>query len=329
MQSLVLTQSGLRIADTPMPPAMPGEARIEIRSVGICGTDIAIWKGDFKAQLPLVLGHEFTGVIHESTDSELNPGTLVTSEIDLFCGRCWYCQNNLRHLCIAKETLGISADGGLSEYISVPVENIHPLPEGVDALSGTFVEPLASTISTFEKYPIKPDETVIVIGSGKLGILLAQVLDVYGANVYVIGRNRLQLGLVRRLGLRNTINITEENWKKAVYKVTDGVGPRIVAEATGNPDGLKMASEIVRSGGVIAAKSMHGMPVQIDPTHLVDREITLFGSSRGDFRKAIEMLSQGRVEVKQLISRQFKLEDGAKAFEYASQPGVGKVIVNI
>ena len=169
----------------------------------------------------------------------------------------------------------------------------------------------------------------VVIGSGKLGLLLAQVLDAYGADVHVIGRNRLQLGLVKRLGLRNTINIKQEDWKKAVYNATNGVGARIVAESTGNPDGLNMALEIVRSGGVIAIKSMHGMPVQIDPTQLVDREITIYGSSRGDFQKAIDMLSKGRIEVKQLVSRQFKLEDGAKAFEYASQPGVNKVIVNI
>jgi alcohol dehydrogenase len=308
---------------------MPGEARIEVRSVGICGTDLAIWRGDFEAELPLVLGHEFSGVIHESTDPELSPGTLVTCEVDLYCGRCWYCQNNLRHLCTAKESLGLTVDGGLSEYISVPIENIHTLPYGVDALSGTFVEPLASTISTFDKFPIIPDEPAVVIGSGKLGLLLAQVLDSLGADVYIIGRNRFQLGLVKRLGLRNIINTTNENWKEAVLNVTNGIGARVVAEATGNPDGLKMALEIVRSGGFIAAKSMHGLPVPIDSTQLVDREITIHGSSRGDFDKAIDLLSKGRIEVKQLISKQFKLEDGAKAFEYASQPGVNKVIVNI
>lgn len=329
MQSLVLTQFGLQLADTPIPPIMPGEARVEIRSVGICGTDLAIWKGDFDAELPLILGHEFSGVIHESSVSDLSPGTLVTCEVDLFCGRCWYCQNNLRHLCIAKETLGITVDGALQEYISVPVENIHSLPEGIDAISGTFVEPLASAISTFEKYPIDSGEPVIVIGSGKLGLLLAQVIDAYGADVYVIGKNQLQLNLVKKLGLRNIINTSQEDWKQTVYSVTYGVGPRMVVESTGNPDGLRMALEIVRSGGVIAAKSMHGRPAQIDPTLLVDRELTISGSSRGDFDKAIDMLSKGRIEVRRLVSEQFKLEDGAKAFEYASQPGVNKVIVNI
>jgi alcohol dehydrogenase len=279
--------------------------------------------------LILQYGKVIFKLIHESTVPELNPGSLVTCEIDLFCGRCWYCQNNFKHLCTSKGTLGLTVDGGLSEYISVPVENIHTLPYGIDAISGTFVEPLASAISTFEKYPIKEDEPVVVIGSGKLGLLLAQVLDLFGANVFVIGRNQIQLGLVRRLGLSNIINITEENWKKSILAATNGIGARIVAEATGNPDGLKMALDIVRSGGIIAAKSMHGLPVEIDSTQLVDREITIHGSSRGDFEKAIEILSKGRIEVKQLVSKQFKLEDGAKAFEYASQPGVNKVIVNI
>ena len=162
MQSLVLTADGLQLADTPMPPVMPGNVRIEVRSVGICGTDIAIWKGDYEIELPIVLGHEFAGVVHESSVPEILPGTLVTSDIDISCGRCWYCRTGARHSCANKEVLGLTRDGGLSEYVSVPADLIYPLPMGVDTTDATFVEPLASAIKTHEKAPNTEDEPILI-----------------------------------------------------------------------------------------------------------------------------------------------------------------------
>ncbi|MFW9794934.1 MAG: alcohol dehydrogenase catalytic domain-containing protein, partial [Candidatus Thorarchaeota archaeon] len=158
MQSLVLTADGFQISDTPIPPLMPGDVRIEVRSVGICGTDIAIWKGDYDVKLPLILGHEIAGVVHESSVPEIVPGTICTTEIDVSCGRCWYCRVGERSRCADREILGITRDGGLSEYISVPADSIHTLPESVDVVSGTFVEPLASAIQTQTDSPAEQDE---------------------------------------------------------------------------------------------------------------------------------------------------------------------------
>ncbi len=329
MQSLVLTADGLQIADTPIPPLMPGDVRIEVRSVGICGTDIAIWKGDFEVPLPIVLGHEITGSVHESSVPELGLGTLVTTEIDMSCGRCWYCRNGKRQHCADKEILGITRDGGLSEYISVPADLVHPLPAGVDVLSGTFVEPLASAIKTVTDSPAEVGEPVLIVGSGKIALLLAQVYDASGADVYIVGRNRWQLGLARQLGLLNTIDITGGDWKKKILAATHDVGPRVVVEATGNTDGIRMAFDIVRNGGIVNLKSMHGHDFSFDPTNIVNKELTVLGASRGPYSKALEMLQKGRIEVKRLVSKSFRLEDGTKAFEYADQPAVTKVVINI
>jgi alcohol dehydrogenase len=329
MQSLVMTADGLQLADTPMPPVLPGEVRIEVRSVGVCGTDLSIWRGDYETKLPIVLGHEISGVIHESSVPGIDTGTPVTTEIDVPCGRCWYCQRDLRHYCPTKEVLGITTDGGLSEYLSVPAELVHALPLGVDMVSGTFVEPLASALKTEAIARAGEGEPVLIIGSGKIALLLAQVYDASGADVYIVGRNIWQLGLARQLGLTNTIDTTNSDWRRAVLKATSGVGPRIVIEATGNTEGLNMALSIVRNGGIVGLKSMHGCEYGLDPTAVVNKEITMFGSSRGPFKQAIEMLAMGRIEVKRLISKQFRLEDGPKAFEYASQPSVTKVMINL
>lgn len=329
MQSLVLTRDGLQLADTPITPLMPGDVRIEVRSVGICGTDLAIWKGDFEASLPLILGHEIAGVVHESSVPEFALGAMVTTEVDLACGRCWYCKNHLKHLCIEKQTLGITTDGGLREYLSVPADLVHLLPEGVDMVAGTFVEPLASAIQTQIDSPVGSGEIALVIGSGKLGLLISQVYDATGADVLLLDRNRYQLGLGRQLGLTNTINSAETDWKEAVLEATSGVGPALVIEATGTPAGFTMALEIVRSRGTIALKSMHGNGIHVNATEIVNREIRIVGTSRGPYDKALDMLSKGRIEVNRLISKQFTLEDGANAFEFANQPNVTKVLVNI
>ncbi len=329
MQSLVLTADGLQLADTPIPPLMPGDVRIEVRSVGICGTDIAIWKGDYDANLPLVLGHEFAGVIHESSVPDILPGTLVTTDIDIACGRCWYCRNGARHYCAEKETLGITIDGGLSEYVCVPAEIIHPLPYGVSTMEATFIEPLASAIKTMHQAPAADDEPILILGSGKLALLLAQVYDANGANVHIVGRNKWQLGLAKQLGFQHTYDTIENDWKSDILKITHGVGPRVVIEATGNVDGVTMAFDIIRNGGILGLKSMHGCKFPFDPTMIVNKELTIYGSSRGPYDEAIDMLAKGRVEVNKLISKEFKLEDGAKAFEFASQPTVTKVIINI
>jgi alcohol dehydrogenase len=329
MQSLVLTADGFQISDTPIPALMPGDVRIEVRSVGICGTDLAIWKGDYETRLPLVLGHEISGVVHESSSPDLEPGTLVTTEIDISCGRCWYCRSGNKQYCASKEVLGITRDGGLSEYLTVPADLVHALPEGVDNVSATFVEPLASAIRTEQLAHADQNEPVVIFGSGKLALLLAQVYDIRGADVHIVGRNRWQLGLARQLGLRNTHDSVSEKWRAEILKVTNGVGPRIVVEATGNIDGLNMALGVVRNGGIVALKSLHGCQFSLNPTDVVNKELTLFGASRGPFKKAIEYLANGRIEVKRLLTKEFRLEEGTKAFEFASQPSVTKVVINI
>jgi alcohol dehydrogenase len=329
MQSLVLTADGFQISDTPIPPLMPGDVRIEVRSVGICGTDIAIWKGDYDAPLPIILGHEIAGVIHESSVPEITPGTLVTTEIDMSCGRCWYCRTGERHRCAEREILGVTRDGGLSEYITVPADSVHALPDNVDVVSATFIEPLSSAIQTQTVSPVEQDEPVLVFGSGKQALLLAQVYDASGADVHILGHNRWQLGLARQLGLSNTVDVTTGDWKREILALTNGVGPRVVVEATGYMEGLSMAFEIVRNGGIVNLNTIHGSGFKLDPAVIVKKELTIHGLIRGPFQEAIDLLSKGRIEVKKLVSKMFSLEEGTKAFEYADQPTVTKVVVNI
>ncbi|MGY5876414.1 MAG: alcohol dehydrogenase catalytic domain-containing protein [Candidatus Thorarchaeota archaeon] len=329
MQSLVLTRDGLHLADTPMPPVMPGNVRIEVRSVGICDTDVAIWNGEYETKLPLVLGHEIAGMVHESSVSDITPGTAVTTETGIGCGRCWYCRNGKQYYCADKQILGLTRDGGMTEYLSVPADIVHKLPFGMDSTISTFAEPLASALHTNQNAPTKDDEPVLILGCGELGLLLAQVYDAYGSEVFIVGSNRWKLGIARQLGMRNTLNWETKDWKKKILDATNGVGPRVVIDSIGSEEALQNALDIVRSEGIIAFKRSHINRVSIPTKQIVRKGLTVVGGSHGMYEEAIDMLRTGRIEVQRLVSKEFKLEEGQKAFEYASDPSVAKVIINI
>lgn len=329
MKSLVLTSNGLLLQERPKPAVMPGYVRIEVRSVGICRTDIRIWQGEIEVDLPLILGHEITGTIQESSVGSMTIGTPVTTEVNLYCGRCWYCSQNQRHLCTNKDAIGLTIDGGLAEYISVPVDIVHVLPEGVDSTIGTFIEPLSSAIQTYRRVPAKDNEPVVVVGSGKVGLLVSQVYDAFGADVYLLGQNPWQLSLARTLGFRNTLNTDKRDWKSKILSATHGVGPQVVIDCSGTQSGFYSALDLVRSGGQLALMSTQSDAIPIETSKIVKREITLIGNSSGQFDKAIDMLAKGRIEVKKLVSREFALEEGVEAFEYAAKPEAAKVIIHI
>ncbi len=328
MKSLVLTQDGLQIADTPTPPLMPGYVRIEVRSVGISRTDLRIWKGEVDTDLPLILGHEFAGVVHESSDPEFKSGTPVTAEVDITDGNCWYCKNKKKHLCTSKKTLGITTDGAMAEYLCVPSDHVHKLPDEIDSVTGTFVEPLAIAIETYTRATVKPEESVLVIGTGKAGLLMSQVFDAFGADVYLLGDNQWHLGVARQVGLQNIVKRSDD-WKRMILDATSGVGPSIVVEATGTNAGLQTALDIVRGDGTIALTGRSEGTFDIDPHSLISRELSIFGTVRGDYDMAIMMLNKGRIEVKRMVSKEFTLEQGAQAFEAALTPEVVKVNINI
>jgi threonine dehydrogenase-like Zn-dependent dehydrogenase len=276
----------------------------------------------------MILGHEFAGVIHESSDPEFKVGTAVTAEVDRTDGNCWYCQNKKKHLCTSKRTLGITTDGAMAEYLCVPSDHVHKLPDEIDAVTGTFVEPLAIAIETFTRSTVEPEETVLVIGTGKAGLLMSQVFDAFGADVYLLGDNQWHLGVARQLGLGNIVRRSDD-WKKKILDATNGVGPSIVVEATGSNSGLETALDIVRGDGTVALTGRSEGTFNLDPQRVISRELTIFGTIRGDYDMAIMMLNKGRIEVKRMVSKEFTLEQGSQAFEAALQPENVKININI
>ncbi len=329
MKAVLMTNKGVVVDDLPDPTPRPNEVVIRVRAAGICGTDLAIIKGAYKVSLPLILGHEFSGEIALVGKHVVNvrPGDRVTSEINISCGQCYYCKVGLRTHCLHVRALGITTNGAFAEYVKVPSENVHKIPESLSDEHAVFVEPLAAAIRTIMLTRVDPEDFVAVIGVGRLGLLIIQVMKLHMAKVIAVGKNLQQLKIAKIIGADYVVNATKENPVKRIKEIANGIGADVVVEATGNPNALNVAIASAKSRGSIAVKSTPGLQAKIDLTQVVVRELTVQGSRCGPFSQAINLLSTKMIRVEPLISKRFKLVQAHIGFKSALQPGVIKVLL--
>ncbi len=332
MRALVSRGNDLNLeANYPAPTPVAGEALIRVQQVGICNTDIEIMRGYLGFQG--VLGHEFVGTVEEIYGEEAAQryrhllGKRVVGEINAACHRsdCYYCRREMFSQCPRRTTLGIvNRDGAFADYVLLPVENLHLVPDNVSDDEAVFVEPLAANFEILEQVHIRPTDWVVVLGDGKMGQLAAQVLSLSGCEVSMVGKHAEKLALVERRGI-STYRLQE-----AEQMATEGERRAdVVVECTGSEQGLALALRLVRARGTVILKStvadksnLHLAPIVID-------EIRVQGSRCGPFAPALRALSQKQVDVQPLISARYTLDEGLEAFEYAQQRGVLKVLMRI
>lgn len=308
---------------TPEPQA--GEALIQMRQAGICNTDLEITRGYM--EYSGVLGHEFVGTVVEVNDPEAKiwVGQRVVGEINAACGHCFMCETGNPTHCLNRTTLGIvNRDGALAEYLRLPIANLHAVPEEITDSEAAFVEPLAAACEILEQIHIRPTERVVVIGDGKLGLLISQVLRLTGANLTLIGRHSEKGQIVQDLGVNYELSPANDADAQArlieKHRLAD-----IVVECTGNESGLALAKQLVRPRGTIILKSTyHGVPAVPLSLYVVD-EIRIVGSRCGPFAPALRLLERGLIETEWLVTSVFGLENGEDAFRRAFEPGVIKV----
>ena len=319
MRALII-ENGLRLDQhypKPVPPR--GEALVHVLQAGVCNTDLELVKGymNFKG----VPGHEFVGVVERAVGREDLVGRRVAGEINAACGECETCRANRPTHCPQRTTLGIDRrDGAFADYLMLPFENLHPLPDSISDDQATFVEPLAAACEILEQVKIHPTDRVAVIGDGKLGLLCAQVVAQTGCNLIVVGRHAEKLHILQRRGIATTTDRT----------VIESGSLDIVVEATGTPSGFVEAWRMVRPRGTIVLKSTYqGEALPVNLTMIVVDEITLIGSRCGPFEPAIRLLANKQIDVESLIQARYSLNDGVAAFERAAQKGTLKVIVRM
>ena len=310
MRALLLEASGtLTLTERPRPSA-GSECVIRVTAAGICGTDLELRRG--YAGFSGVPGHEFTGVVEEAPPADAAwIGRRVTGEITVGCGACDGCRAAGRGHCDRRSVLGIiGRDGAFAEYLSLPAENLHPVPDAVPDVAAVLVEPLAAACRVLEQIPIAASTRCAVIGPGRLGLLVALVLRSAGADVTVVGRRETRLALARSFGFRAVTG-----------DLTDTLARHfdVVADVTGHPDGLAIAKALVRPRGTIVMKSTFHGEAHLAIAPLVVDEITLVGSRCGPFDVALGLLASGRIDVGPLVDDVYPLERFADAFAAAEQ----------
>lgn len=314
MRALVFDQSLRLDKEHPAPAQHTGEALIRVTLAGICNTDLEVTRGytDYHG----ILGHEFVGVVEASPDARL-VGRRVVGEINVACGVCSYCLAGLPTHCANRTVLGIRArPGAFADYLILPERNLHVVPAAIPDDEAVFTEPLAAALQILEQVHVHPADSVIVLGDGKLGSLVAQVLRLTGCDLVTVGRHSAKLATLEALGIR-TLLAEDAGQRRA----------DVVVECTGQPAGLEMARALVHPRGTIVLKStFHGTPgIALSP-YVVD-EITIIGSRCGPFDAALRLLQNKLVHVRPLVSATYPLTEGIDAMARAAAPGVLKVLL--
>ena len=301
--------------DYPRPERKPGESLVAVSLAGICATDIEIVKGymDFRG----VLGHEFVGRVAESDRADLI-GARVVGEINCPCGRCALCRRGLGKHCPTRSVLGIQGrDGAFADYLALPDKNLHAVPEGVTDREAVFSEPLAAAWQALIQGSPSKGEDVVVLGDGRLGLLVAMVFAAEGVPVTLLGKHEEKLALARGAGAKTRLIGRPGRLPRA----------DLVVEATGHSSGLKTALRIVKPTGRIVLKTTIAGSHTIGLAPLVVNEVTVIGSRCGPFDRALESLASRSVDVSAMVSAEFPMEKGIEAMRAAA--GARKVLLAI
>ena len=313
MKALWLEDRELSLRDVPMPDR-PGEALVRVRLSGICGTDLELVRGYYP--YAGVLGHEFVGDV-VSAPSEEWVGRRVVGEINAACGVCEACAAGRPTHCESRTVLGIAGrDGVHAEYATLPVGNLHAVPDSVSDEAAVFTEPIAAAVEIVQQVHVRPTDRVLLVGAGRLGQLVAQVLALSGARLAVVARHAHQRAL---LASRGIVTISETDVEPGRWDVA--------VEATGSPDGFAIARRALRPRGTLVLKSTYHGETTLDMSSLVVDEITLVGSRCGPFGPALRLLESGQVVPLALIAERYLLEQAVVAMEVAARPGTMKVLL--
>lgn len=315
MLAVHLESGRVELRRQPLPRVPKGFARIRLLAAGICSTDLELQRGYYGfSGTP---GHEFVGEVTDAEDKAW-VGKRVAGEINLACGKCEWCARDLGRHCPHRTVLGIvKHPGAFREFLTLPVTNLHPIPKQLSNEQAVFIEPVAAACEILDQVKVTAGAPIAVLGDGKLGLLIAQVLGAHGACVHLFGRHKEKMKLVERGGI--VAEAIGKNLPQQAYPM--------VVDATGSAEGLRSAIAMCEPRGKVIMKStVHGL-VPIDTAPAIVNEITLIGSRCGRFEPAIRLLASGKVRVDALISDRFPLDRAPEAFARAATKGVLKVLL--
>jgi L-iditol 2-dehydrogenase len=341
MKALLLSEnSHLEIADLPTPTAGPGEILVRVAACGICGSDVHGYDGSSGRRIPpLVMGHEAAGTVAAvgSGASKFAVGDRVTFDSTIYCGECAFCRRGDFNLCDKREVLGVSCGdysraGAFAEYVRVPERISYRLPDNMSFSEAALLEAVAVAIHGVSLSQIQPDETVLVLGSGMIGLLTLQAARATGCRmVFVADVDGSRLKVATSLGATKTLQASGAELLSEILPLTGGKGVDVAIEAVGIDATVRGAVDCVRKGGRVTLVGNITPEVTLPLQKVVSRQIRLQGScaSCGEYPKAIELVSSGAIQVNPLITAVAPIEEGPRWFErlHSREPNLMKIVL--
>lgn len=320
--SILIGPKKLQIVDVELPGLKPNEVLVKVDCVGICGTDVSVYRGDYVAKENVVLGHEYNGYVVDvgAEVSKVKVDDYVVSEASWGCGKCYWCHNGLTSYCEAPNMLGRTIDGSLAEYIIVPENVLIKIDKGVSSIEAQSVVGVATSLRALDRSGLKIGDNVLLIGPGYSGLIMTQLCKLAGArDVVMVGTRDSRLKIAQDIGADSTVNIRQElEWEKSLLERTKNIGFDICIEASGTVSALLSAITMVKKGGKVVEfgtsfNKIDGLPQK----DFYTREISLIGSKGGYgfYSKAVHVLEQRKLVIEPLITHKFPLSQVDRAFE--------------
>ena len=340
MKALLLSAyKKLEITDLPIPTPGPDELLVKVAACGICGSDVHGYDGSSGRRIPpIVMGHEAAGLVAGvgAGVEGFKEGERVTFDSTIYCGECAFCRGGEVNLCDNRQVLGVSCGeyrraGAFAEFVVLPARIAYHLPDNLSFAEAALLEAVSVALHAVSLVPVAQNSTALVVGAGTIGLLVQQGLKAAGcARVLVTDLDETRLVLSKKLGATEVLR-SESALVQQVLQLTGGTGVDVVIEAVGNTPAIRTSIDCVRKGGSIVLVGNITPEVTIQLQKVVSRQIRLQGScaSAGEYPRAIELMSQGTINVKPLITAIAPLTDGPRWFErlYSHEPNLMKVVL--
>ena len=327
----------IELREVPEPEPGPGQVKIAVQAAGICGSDLHIWHGDIgiPMELPVVLGHEFAGIIDALGPgvSGLSVGQRVTAENShTVCGRCEYCMTGDYNLCDDRRATGYAYDGAFAPYCVVPAQRVHVLPDSVDFLTGALSDPSACVYrAVCEKASVLPGDTVLVLGVGPMGLFSTQYAKLSGSKVILAGTSddveRMKLG--KELGADHTVDVTQPGAVEEIKGFAGQRGIDVVLECSGAPDAARLGLDLIKKRGRFIPVGIHGRAFKLDFDQILYKELVvkgMFSHKYEAWERAIALYAQGDMQARPLITDILPLSEWELGFRKFAERKAIKVI---
>ncbi len=315
-------QRAIELEERPKPTIGPEDVLLQIKTVGICGTDLHIYNGGTDVKPGTIIGHEFSADIVGigASVTRVNVGDRVVAEHVITCHQCYYCLHGKPELCLKAEVLGMDHPGALAEYMAIPASLVYPIPASISYEEAALIEPLTIALYAASQARTLTGQRVAVVGQGPIGILLDQVLQAAGAHVIGIDAQPTRLEFVTQHGwVHEALNPTTKDFPQQLSTIAE-MGVDAAFEAVGKESTAELCIDITRRDGDIFLLGVFEQPAKLNLMSVIKKELNIYGSwtCAFSFPAAIDLVAEGKIDLKSLITHRYSIEEVGKAFAEAS-----------